>query len=83
MLDNTNSKKQIWIVAKESMVARVSHLISPGDAFLVSHDSKYHLKRDQLCLISKDEKQWVEKYWPGLKKRYKNVYPILQVIWKS
>ncbi len=83
MLDNTNNSKHIWIIAKKSMVKRVSHLISPGDAFLVSHDPKDSLKKDQLCLISYNELQWVEKYNPSLSKKYKNVYPVLKVIWRK
>lgn len=83
MSDNINNEKYVWITAKESMVKKVSGMISPGDTFLVSHDKDDVLIEDKLCLISFNERQWVERYTEELSEYYKNIYPIMRIVWRS
>ena len=83
MLSPKDANNHIWIEATPSMVKKVSYLVKPGDIFLVSHDKNDPLRRNQICFVVNNERSWIEMYWPGLSKRYKNIFPILQVIVRS
>lgn len=82
MSDNINNEKEIYIRVTKSMVKKIS-VVFEGDVIKVSHRSDIKILRGQLCFISHNEKQWIEYYWPGLRKRYRNIYPIVRVIMNS
>jgi len=62
---------------------KVAVFVHPGDMIRVSSSKEDKLSEGNLCLISHNEKQWIEIYKPELEKFFNNVYPIVQVVWYS
>lgn len=65
------------------MCHKVKPIIKPGDKILVSFKKKDSPLHGSYVLVSLNEKQWIEKYWKGLSKRYQNIYLILRIIISS
>ena len=83
MSDNISDKKDIWIKVNKSMVKKVTPVIKEGDIIYVVHDPKLNIFRNEYCFVSHNEKQWIEKFWPGLRKRYRNIYAIRRIVMMS
>lgn len=70
--------KYLEIEVTKSMCKKVG-AIKPGDKILVSCRSNDKPKHGEYVLVSHFENQWIEKYWKGLTRRYKNIYLIVRV----
>ena len=62
------------------MVRKVFPVVKDGDVIIVSFNKSDKLYHGKYVLVSLNEKQWIERYWAGLSKRYKNIYPIEKII---
>lgn len=62
------------------MCRKVNPVIKEGDIITVTLNSNDTPAHGQYVLISWNEYQWIEKYWTGLRKRYRNIYPITKVV---
>lgn len=72
--------KYFVVEVNDYMCHKVKPLIKSGDKILVSFKKEDQPNYGKFVLVSLNEKQWIEKYWKGLSKRYQNVYPILRII---
>jgi len=71
--------KTFVLKVTKPMCMKVYPSIKPGDNIEVSFTDKIY--DGNFVLVSHNEKQWIERYFHGLKKY--NVYPIIKVIMRS
>jgi len=74
------NNKYISLEVTEYMCHKFKGVFMPGDYIIVSQEKKDKPRHGDFVLISLNENQWIEKYWPGLRKRYKNIYLIVKTI---
>ena len=78
--ENPEQNKYCALEVTKYMSQKVCPIIKPGDTIIVSFKKEDKPLHGQYVLVSLNERQWIEKYWDGLKKRYQNIYLIVKII---
>lgn len=75
------SKEEFFAIeVTKKMARKVTGAIQPGDVIVIDLQDKKKPNHGQYVLVSCNEEQWIEKFWDGLKKRYRNIYPVVKII---